>query len=214
MNRSDIGEQDQASMEGPRAMKEEGSPLWCWQTVSALQTMWKSLDLDLDRYLRTWSDAEEHSIWEKIPYDKPYGTKEAMLADLKLGDDARARARTAVQSMPVRPAMKHGGTRKEGEQVPGRALARPNGREALKRRIARDRPDIWERMKRGEFTSVAGAAREAGIEIRNPKRIVVNGEKEKLAHTLKGIFGPEEFKRFAEVVTRIASEDATEAQDG
>ena len=30
-------------------------------------------------------------------------------------------------------------------------------------RIARDRPDILERMKAGEFTSVREAAREAGI---------------------------------------------------
>lgn len=38
-----------------------------------------------------------------------------------------------------------------------------NKSDYLTARIARDRPDVLERMKRGEFSSVAAAAREAGI---------------------------------------------------
>jgi len=42
--------------------------------------------------------------------------------------------------------------------------ARPGNRsDYLVARIARDRPDILERMKAGEFTSIREAAREAGI---------------------------------------------------
>jgi len=40
---------------------------------------------------------------------------------------------------------------------------RGNIAEYLTARLARDRPDILERMKAGEFPSVRAAAREAGI---------------------------------------------------
>ena len=35
----DMTEQDMAEV-GPRDLKEPGSPPWCWQTVSLLQSMW------------------------------------------------------------------------------------------------------------------------------------------------------------------------------
>ena len=81
-----LSEQDQAGISGPRALKEPGEPLWCWQTISALQTQWKSLNLDYSLYMQTWQDAEEHKVWEKIPYDAPYGSKEEMLRRLEIGD--------------------------------------------------------------------------------------------------------------------------------
>ena len=46
----------------------------------------------------------------------------------------------------------------------------------LTARIARDRPDIWERMRLGEFESVAAAAREAGIKMPKPRRAVTLGD--------------------------------------
>ena len=44
--------------------------------------------------------------------------------------------------------------------------------DALIARIARDRPDVLERMQKGDFSSVAAAAREAGIEFTKRKRTV------------------------------------------
>lgn len=189
MASSHLSEQDQASMTGPRAMKEPGDSLWCWQTISALQSMWKGLILDVERYLETWKEAEEYRVWEKVPYENPYGSKEAMLEKLALGDDAAARSRVAIQAMPSRPQRKS------------------SRNDVLTNRIARERPDILERMQRGEFTSVSAAAREAGIQIRRTPQVSVGEDKEKLAKTLRDIVGPEEFRKFAAVVIRLVAED-------
>ena len=82
INGGQYSEQDEASFSGPRGFKEKGEPDWCWQTISALQTMWLSLETSYETYVRTWADAEEYRVWEKVPYDNPYGTKEAMLEAL------------------------------------------------------------------------------------------------------------------------------------
>ena len=185
MSSDRINEQDQASMAGPRDMKEPGEPAWCWQTISALQSMWATLDIDFNRYMRTWIEAEEHRVWEKVPYDNPYGTKQAMLDALSIGDDAAARAKVTVQSMPSRPLNR------------------------ITARIARDHPEVWERMKLGEFKSIAAAAREAGIYSRKKeRRIAVSDDKEKLAHTLLDIYGQEGFKELAAIATRLATESS------
>ena len=178
-------------------MKEPGDPAWCWQTISALQTMWKGLELDCDRYVRIWAEAEEHRVWEKVPYDAPYGTKDAMLEQLALGDDATARARVAVQAMPGRKSNRKGSNQRQGS----------TSADYLTSRIARDRPDVLERMRQGEFTSVAAAAREAGINVPKSKKVMVSGDKERLAKTIMNIFGPEEFRAFAEVVARLTMEE-------
>ena len=46
-------EQQEAGVSGPRALNEPGSPVWCWQTISHLQTLWKSVDIDLRLYEKT-----------------------------------------------------------------------------------------------------------------------------------------------------------------
>ena len=64
-------------------------------------------------------------------------------------------------------AKPHGGDRKSEKarenQGSNRTLNRGTIAEYLTARLARDRPDILERMKAGEFPSVRAAAREAGI---------------------------------------------------
>ena len=214
-----VSEQDAASMEGPRALKEKGAPAWCWQTVSALQSMWKGLDLNLEMYLRTWADAEEYQIWEKIPYESPYGSKEAMLEQLAIGDELQARARTSEQAVIAIPLRRNGGARKKGEQSNPSMADRKYGNNAAyyTARIARDRPDILERMIRGEFSSVRAAAKEAGI-YRNPqpraKKVTVNGDVEKLAHRIRELLGPADFGRFVDVVSCLSADVSEKDKDG
>ena len=192
-------EQDAASI-GPRDMKAPGDPAWCWQTVKALQTMWKALDINLDLYVQTWAEAEEHQIWEKIPYDNPYATKEKMLEQLSVGDDVMARALTSEQAVSAIPLGKNGGVRVKGQPDAHKA-AYGQSAAYLSARIARDHPDILERMVRGEFKSVAAAARAAGIlqEKQRPKKVAVNGDSEKLARSIQEILGPDEFTRFVNI---------------
>jgi hypothetical protein len=62
------------------------------------------------------------------------------------------------------PLGEHRRPRKDEERPKvSRASARGETAEYLTRRIARDRPDVLERMKRGEFRSVRAAAKAAGL---------------------------------------------------
>lgn len=81
---------------------------------------------------------------------------------------ARAVAERANETKPING---HGGDRKSDDRDQGshRTLKRGDNADYYTARIARDRPDILERMKRGEFQSVHAAAVEAGIVKRQVK---------------------------------------------
>jgi len=70
---------------------------------------------------------------------------------------------------------------------------RGNHAEYLAARIARDRPDILERMKAGEFSSVRQAAKEAGIV---NERLSVPADPVRAAQYLKRRFTKTEFDAF------------------
>jgi hypothetical protein len=82
--------------------------------------------------------------------------------------DQNGRKRRQVQRMadtaqPLQPAENHPGPGRGHTKKPHEKAKAGNRSDYLVSRIARDRPDILERMKAGEFTSVREAAREAGI---------------------------------------------------
>ena len=76
--------------------------------------MWQSLDHNFDRYMETWTDAQEHRIWEKIPRDNPYGSKDEMLRQLAVGDEKEAQKRLKVQVLAskAKALQRHGGNRR------------------------------------------------------------------------------------------------------
>ena len=164
-----LTEQDMANV-GPLELKDPGSPAWCWQTVSLLQNMWGSIDSNVARYEQVWETAEEYRIWEKIPYETPYGSVEVMKEKLKVGDAAGARAKTALLAIQAKPSGKR------------------TGSDYISARIKRDHPEIAQRMERGEFKSVAEAARAAGIYNR-PKTIMASPDKGRLANSLLKVYG-------------------------
>ena len=165
----ELTEQDLANV-GPLELKDPGSPAWCWQTVSLLQNMWGSIDDNVARYAEVWAAAEEYRVWERIPYEAPYGSVEAMKEKLKVGDAAEARAKTALLAVQARPPRKR------------------TANDYISARIKRDHPQIAQRMERGEFKSVAEAARAAGIYNR-PKTIRASPDKGKLANSLLEVYG-------------------------
>ena len=176
--------------------------------------MWTSLDLSYDRYKEVWDKATELRIWETIPADQPYGSLEVMKEKLKVGDAADARVRVIHLAVQTRPR-KHGGNRRSGEfQVVGPLLE--NGRsttqaEYLTARIARDFPEIYEKMKQGEFKSVAEAAREAGIYPDRPKRIAASPDKGRLAQSLLQAYGPDGCEELIDVLRETVAESRAEA---
>ena len=202
-------EQDQARSSGPIALKEPGSPPWCWQLLAALQTQWRALNFDYELYMRTWDEAESHQVWDKVPYDAPYGSKERMLEALEIGDIPAAKARVVEKAMTVQPLSPHGTNQHDGENVTHVTSSRRNKTDYLTARIARDRPDVWERMKRGEFNSVAAAAREAGIILPKPRRTVsLSDNVERVADRMMAHYSPEQVRRIIERLS--ASENGTD----
>ena len=183
-------EQEMANV-GPRELKEPGSPAWCWQTVSLLQNMWGSIDSSVNRYIEVWQAAEEHRIWETIPHEAPYGSVEVMKEKLRVGDAAEARAKTALLVIQAQPVGKRGS-------------------DYITARIKRDHPDVAQRMERGEFTSVAAAARPAGIYNR-PKTITASRDKGRLANSLLNVYGVDGCQELITVLRQVM-ETPAEAQ--
>ena len=184
-----VTEQEMANV-GPRELKEPGSPAWCWQTVSLLQNMWGSVDSSVNRYVEVWEAAEEYRIWETIPYEAPYGSVEVMREKLKVGDAAEARAKTALLAIQAKPSRKRGSD--------------------YTARIKRDHPEIAQRMERGEFKSVADAARAAGIYNR-PKTITASRDKGRVANSLLKVYGVDGCQELITVL-RQAMETPAEGQ--
>ena len=131
--------------------------------------MWESIDNNVARYTEVWATAEEYRIWEKIPYESPYGSVDVMKEKLKVGDAAEARAKTALLVIEAPPRRKRGS-------------------DYLAARIKRDHPEIAERMERGEFKSAAEAGRIAGIYNR-AKTITASPDKGKVANSLLQVYG-------------------------
>jgi hypothetical protein len=71
--------------------------------------------------------------------------------------------RMAATAQPLQPAENHPGPGRGHTKKPHEKAKAGNRSDYLVARIARDRPDILERMKAGEFTSVREAARAAGM---------------------------------------------------
>lgn len=180
-----LDEQADAGGSGLRALKRPGDPQWCWQTISRLQSLWKSLNIDFESYMTTWREAEDHEVWAKVPYQEPFGTKEEMLKQLEIGDDEAARQRIACQAIAARAERYAGGSESKSNH--------------LVARISRMRPDIVERMKKGEFPSVAAAAREAGIDMaRRKKTLSLSDNVDMVADRLLGHYTPEQVQRIVE----------------
>lgn len=76
----------------------------------------------------------------------------------------RTRAQSIAQA-GVEPVAKHGGAREKPAGQPYNVRLPPHGNSGryLVRRLARDRPDLVERLAKGEIRSARAAAIEAGI---------------------------------------------------
>jgi hypothetical protein len=103
----------------------------------------------------------------------------------------KTRAMAAKLIKPVKHAGPGRGHKKTGDDVTG--FQRGNSADYFTARIARDRPDILERMKAGEFSSVRQAAKEAGIV---NERLSVPADPTRAAQYLKRRFTKTEFDAF------------------
>ena len=200
-----------AALVGPRSAKEPGSVAWAWQTIHALTYLWVNLDGSYESYARTWKEADEHEIWNVVPPDDPFGSKEAMLERLAVGDAESAKTKVATLAAVVEPASKPGRPSNGGEKGYHDNLLskRGTGSAYIMQRIARDNPEVHRRAMNGEFESVAEAARAAGMHLAKRTRSVsLSKNVERVANNVANHYGAETTRRLANLLIEAAENAA------
>ena len=118
-----------------------------------------------------------------MPPEKPYGSKEAMLERLKIGDEDSASAKVAGLAVMAKPLKSNESKRNSSRSA-----------DYLTSLIARDHPEIHRRMINGEFKTVADAARAAGIYRPQPKSVGLISDVDRVAANIKKHYTPEQVK--------------------
>ena len=213
---SGYSEQDLASMDGPRDLKERGSVAWSWQTVSAMQHMWQSLYLNYEHYMGILAEAQEYRIWENIPPDNPYGSESNMLKQVEVGTvkDAHNRMRTQTLAAQTRQILQQHGRQIEREELKGdhdnlESPRRLTSSEYIMRLIAKENPEFAEKIASGEvvFANARQAARAAGVFLPARKPSVnLSDNVERVADKLKSYYSPEQVKRIIEWLAQETEE--------
>ena len=185
------------ALTSPIGMKQPGSIEWCWQQIYALKCDWDGKLTSEERWVARLRKLEAHEAWAKVPPEKPYGSLEALLK-AEIGVDVQesvAIVKTrALAAKVIKPAKHAGPGRGRTKTGVIHTCFRGSGNaDYLTARIARDRPDILERMKAGEFSSVRQAAKEAGIV---NERLSVPKDPTRAAQYLKRRFTKTEFDAF------------------
>ena len=108
------------------------------------------------------AEVEENMVWDKVPPGKPYGSLEALLhSELGMCDTQEAEHEIKRRSAEAhahnhKELGEHRRPTKEEEEDKGADVTFNRGSNSapyLTARIARDHPDILERMKAGEYPS-------------------------------------------------------------
>ncbi len=147
-----------------------------------------------ERWVARLRKLEAHEAWTKVPPEKPYGSLEALLK-AEIGVDVQESvAIVKTRAMAAKALTKHGELGWGRSRVDNvNSTQGGNSVDYFTARIARDRPDILERMKAGEFSSVRQAAKEAGIV---NERLSVPKDPTRAAQYLKRRFTKTEFDAF------------------
>jgi hypothetical protein len=122
--------------------------------VSALRRLVESEKADRARIEKELALVREYRHWEVLGYES-----EKALLKMELGAELYRKVQQLAEE--AQPPADTGRPPKGIQRIP-----LPKGGNSVKRlsaRIAKKRPDILERMKKGEFKSVRAAAIEAGI---------------------------------------------------
>ena len=157
------------------------------QALEAVIRKWQSIAQgrfrdDCRALLQMIDETDTHRLWETyadgwykdrdtflrkvvlIDYDLTEQSLSEIVARLRRGESVRLTLaeRTVDRAIVVEPLAGHGevGNGRRGDNI---TSTRGTSADYLTARIKRDRPDIAERMQRGEFRSVRAAAIEAGL---------------------------------------------------
>lgn len=164
------------------------------RTIEWLLTVWSSQQYTLDKWDEAIRVIEEERIYERFPPEQPAGSLENLIKELLGFSVEESRLRIEDRANRAVPAGKPGGQpgnknaakNKDKNDNDNCQLRFKGGNDPayLTSVIARDRPDILERMKQGEFRSVRAAAIEAGIVKDSGKITVSTIDPQKAAKTI------------------------------
>jgi hypothetical protein len=179
------------ALTSPIELKQPGSIDWCWQQIDALKSAWDGKLTSEERWIHRLRKLEAYEAWAKVPPEKPYGSLEALLK-AEIGVDVQESvAIVKTRALAAKSLAKHGELGRGGDRVDViNSIQGGTSADYLTARIARDRPDILERMKAGAFSSVRQAAKEAGIV---NERLSVPADPIRAAQYLKRRFTKTEF---------------------
>ncbi len=158
-------ELDEASRDAPR-----GSRAWALWIIGQAQLTRKQLQLDAEILGSLLKQIDEFRAWEPLGLLdietlalKELQLEPAVLRAVLGATPGRSLGAVIAHAETAEPISQHGGSRvnKQGDNIT--LTQRGTEPKYLTARIARDHPDILERMKAGEYTSVRQAALDAGI---------------------------------------------------
>jgi hypothetical protein len=194
-------ELDEASRDAPR-----GSRAWALWIIGQAQLTRKELQLDAEILGSLLKQIDEFRAWEPLGLLdietlalKELQLEPAVLRAVLGTKPGRSLGAVIAHAEAAEPISQHGGSRvnKQGDNV----TFNQRGHEPsyLTARIARDHPDILERMKAGEYTSVRQAALDAGI-IKLQSSFPIH-DMNKLAAALKRRLTTEQWAELVRIIT-------------
>jgi len=131
----------------------------------------------------------------------PFGLGYDIAAIERIIEERKSAEARAERARPLAAPGEIGNGRGRGEHAtPTRRGTDPD---YLTARIARDRPDILERMKAGEYRSVRAAARDAGLV---KERWAAPTDPVALARAIRRRLAPAEFAQFAALVDELGAD--------
>ncbi len=189
---------------GPVAEKKAGSIEWAWQMAYGLIHLYEKTSITVKEWKRLLGELEKFEVWKVIPPEKPYGSWDAMMKDIVGVGKVEADLTIQERAEKAEPLARHGEIGRGRDRVDGIKSKGGDQASYLTSKIARDAPEVLERMKAGEFKSVAAAARVAGVKSSEWRpTFTLPFVLEAMARTLKKRLNRDEFRRLVELLIQI-----------
>lgn len=162
-----------SALSGPRALKEEGSADWCWQTIDLLKRYLFNIEQTWRQADQVIGELEHVQAWKVIRPGKPYRSFNAMCLDLLGMPASDVRGRIDREKIKALGPVGAPGHKANAGDTNISSLSSANDADYVVARLKRDDPDLAEKVVRGEVTPNA-AAREKGW--RKPRIVVSSPE--------------------------------------
>ena len=157
---------------GPRALKEEGSADWCWQTVDLLKRYLFNIEQAWRQADQVVGELEQVQAWKVIRPEKPYRSFNAMCLDLLGMPASDVRGRIDREKIKALGPTVHAGPGR-GNKTLRDTKGFEDTADRVVARLKRDDPELADLVIKGAITPNA-AAREKGW--RKPRIVVSSPE--------------------------------------